>query len=91
MVDDSRTNKFTWEKDDLVKMEIFFVWYEPPLKVWVWAQKKTPADNDAEGVMSSQFNVIEKEFLGIPVSELRDGAYDQDGNRIPNDDPILSA
>lgn len=91
IADDSRTDKFTWKEGDLEEIKIFFVWYDPDTELWSYAKKITVEDHNRSGIHASQQGSIDKEFLGIPVSELRNGAYDQHGNRIPDDDPILSA
>ena len=89
MVDDSRTDKFTWKAGDLEEIKIFYVWEDPNFG-WVWAPHETSADHDESGEHSEEINSIDKEFLGIPVSKLRNGAYDQHGNFIEHDDPILA-
>ncbi len=82
-------NKFSLKEGDLQEIEIFLVWYDPEQEAWFWAKKMTTDEMNEAGAHIAQQNLIKKEFLGIPVSKLKDGAYDQDGTWIPEDDPIL--
>ncbi len=83
------TEKFTWTKNQIEEIKIYFVWFDKDLGVWVYADKLELIAAEDEGRSVGAFTVIRKEFLGIPVRRLKEGAYDGDGKWIDKDDPIL--
>ncbi len=86
-----RLDKFAWDMEGVTEIKIFYVWKDhdsPDSFQWVFAKRQTSQEQTESGVHSDGGTPIDTEegFLGIPVSDLQEGAYNQHGQKIEPDD-----